>query len=591
MTMELDAEMRFSAPIAATVKAVARIRAEGHRVIFISDTYFSHAFVMGLLEQAGVEVMAADLYVSSVHRQTKDRGGLYRLVQQELGRIPVSHLGDNAHADVERARQYGWVPRHFTRGAPTAHERSMMSLTGPSRAVLSAVAGSARTSRLERYHEDPRLDTIRAVAAGVAGPLLTAFVMWVLEESRRQGIRRLYFCARDGQVLFRLAPHCAAILGIGIEFRYIYASRQAWHLPSIGVVDSKVLNWLFDAPDGKSLRDILRRVDLVPEDCRQVLESLGFSPVEWDNPLDSGGLSRLIAAVQKANLQDLIVEKARRARELVLEYLRDEAMLDADVPFAMVDIGWNGRLQRSLSKILAYSTHGKAPVRGFYFALSDCPPVEDNNHFHAFIARSDAGELTRCVHAQRYLVEVFFYADHPSLLGFERSAGGRVVPRFSAADHTDIAAIQCQQDGIEGFAHRLKNASLALEFAGLARGGAELERLRGDIMQATKLAGARGFIRTSSRPTDAESRAYGTFVNDYWGFGEMAPPLRFMASLRCLFSRPNSLLSRTVWLEGSITRGSPLFIRAPLLMLATCRHIIAEYVRNRLIRLRRSRGR
>ena len=43
------------------------------------------------------------------------------------------------------------------------------------------------------------------VGSSLAGPILYPYVKWVLKESIRQGIDRLYFVSRDGWILWQMA--------------------------------------------------------------------------------------------------------------------------------------------------------------------------------------------------------------------------------------------------------------------------------------------------------------------------------------------------------------------------------------------------
>src|ERR1039457_125532 len=58
--------------------------------------------------------------------------------------------------------------------------------------------------------------------AGVAAPALVGFVLWIQEQSRQRGLRRLRFLSRDGQVLYELTRRLASVLGTGLVLEYVY---------------------------------------------------------------------------------------------------------------------------------------------------------------------------------------------------------------------------------------------------------------------------------------------------------------------------------------------------------------------------------
>ena len=70
-----------------------------------------------------------------------------------------------------------------------------------------------------------------------------------------------------------------------IDCRYLYVSRQSLRLPSLVEIDDDALTWLAGDTQGKSLRTILERVELVPEENAAELERLGFTAENWDQPI------------------------------------------------------------------------------------------------------------------------------------------------------------------------------------------------------------------------------------------------------------------------------------------------------------------
>jgi hypothetical protein len=103
---------------------------------------------------------------------------------------------------------------------------SVLEGGGPGGVRLAAAAAIVRQEVQARSARD---GAIRDVSAGVAGPFLTAYVLWLLFDAQARGIERLYFLSRDGEVLLGLADILAPRLGITIERRYLYASRRAWN--------------------------------------------------------------------------------------------------------------------------------------------------------------------------------------------------------------------------------------------------------------------------------------------------------------------------------------------------------------------------
>jgi hypothetical protein len=90
------------------------------------------------------------------------------------------------------------------------------------------LAAAATAAGAEHRFEDPHLRAVDEVGRWVAAPLLVPYVLWLLSDARERGLGRLYFVARDGQVLLAIARRLAPRVGFDGELRYLYGSRRSW---------------------------------------------------------------------------------------------------------------------------------------------------------------------------------------------------------------------------------------------------------------------------------------------------------------------------------------------------------------------------
>jgi hypothetical protein len=203
----------------------------------------------------------------------------------------------------------------------------------------------------------------------VIAPVFFGFVHWTLQEAKRQGIRRLYFMARDGQILGKIAQIICRKWGYDIDCQYFYGSRQAFHFPSIQQIGETEQEWLFDKPPFFSVRSSCDRVNIQPEQIADALTRHGLSAQMWDKNLTEQEFTALKAAFQDREIIDRIVDLAAIYREKAIGYFQQSGIGDG-TSFAIVDSGWTGRSQRSLSQILAIANlYPDGGVPGFYFGL------------------------------------------------------------------------------------------------------------------------------------------------------------------------------------------------------------------------------
>lgn len=278
-------------------------------------------------------------------------------------------------------------------------------------------------SQLTRQNHPAATDREKALvnaAAGVAGPVLTSYVHWVLCRAREQGLHKLYFVSREGQILLRIAQRLNHELKIPIELRYLYGGRQAWHLPGTFDFAEDEMQWLFYAPHYLTPRSLFERLQIRPEEIAQVLERAGFKRGQWNSNLTKTQIIRLQEVVLSLELRRILLEKAAIARKVLSAYLKQEGVFDL-VPWGLVDLGWLGRMQNSLGKVL--KCEGALMPAGFYFALWPQAYRDTFGEKHAYYCdgRKNDGPNRLSVPVVTWL-EIFAAADHGVVMGYEKRA-------------------------------------------------------------------------------------------------------------------------------------------------------------------------
>ncbi|MEZ5740674.1 MAG: hypothetical protein R3E68_15275 [Burkholderiaceae bacterium] len=237
--------------------------------------------------------------------------------------------------------------------------------------MAASLAGAGRLTRLSMTTDDEHQRALTDVTAGVAAPLLIGFLLWVLKNAQRNGVSRLYFIARDGQVLIRMAQVLVDRLGLKIELRYLYGSRLAWVFPAAGKVTIPVLDALvpLDGSDGRqhfTLTQFFGRFGVTCEAALLALLQTLFAARGWDDDLAHDELVML----RSMALQHPLPERAADAQALatrvdVLDYLRQEGFGDQE-SIGIVDLGTGATLYRALARLLD-SASLPLPA-GYYFA-------------------------------------------------------------------------------------------------------------------------------------------------------------------------------------------------------------------------------
>lgn len=408
---ETALEHRLSRPVPAGLALVAEVRPG--RVAFLSDTPLPTEEVIGLLSRAGAWQEGDVCLCSSECGSSKADGTLFLRAAKELGTAGsrLTHHGDHPRSDIRNGRLSGWKVRHLPEASLNRYEHILERHRTATGGLGSVMAGASRIARTGRPSTDGRDAALASVAAGVMAPTLTAWVLWIIRRAEEQGCRRIYYMSRDGQVLVDIARRLEAKLATGIEHRYLYGGRLA--STSLRSLDASFS--LHDLSDEEI-------AELLPEHLRD--------PDSWDRLLygDQPELRRLL---ETKRAQELLAAGTERARQRLIRYLRQEGW-DEEGAYALVDVGWRGRIPAALASTLS-DTDVSMPDLLLYFGLErgarDRMPGALASHLQAyFFDRSrDEGYLAQ-VPGMQLLIEMFCVADHAPVTGYRTTPEGRVEP-------------------------------------------------------------------------------------------------------------------------------------------------------------------
>jgi FMN phosphatase YigB (HAD superfamily) len=522
--LEVEVEEAAIRPVAAMVAQLGRIQAGGAEVALLSDTYLDHPALLRLLRRAGIAVPPDRVFASSALDATKRTGRMFATVAERLGVAPgaIVHRGDHPTSDLAVPRLAGVRAELCTEAAPTRHEHALYAGAGGHPPLLrSLVAGAARAARLSVEPRQAHEHVLWSVGATVAGPLLAGFVLWVLCRARAAEATRVHFVARDGQVLKQIAETLLPRLGWPIECRYLLGSRQAWHLPALDGLDEVALSWIVEGAGQEKLRSVLARAELAPEPLAGALARHGLDGAgQLDQP---PGRERLRALLADAEVGEALRAASLRRRATALGYLRQEGVIGG--PSAMiVDIGWHGRLQRSLRRLVELGAEDGATTKlsGLYLALRSRPAGFEPSEMQAFI--EDPAFLRSL---NPVLFEIFCAADHGTVRGYRGAADGRYEGVLAEAEDRRVLdwGLRSLHGGILAFARELGEA---MALADEARPEAWLGPLRSG--------GIAAYDAFRREPDAAEAEAFGSFphadgqAHDAWG--ECAPRINSLQQLR-----------------------------------------------------------
>jgi FMN phosphatase YigB (HAD superfamily) len=499
--LALEEEVLRPAPPAAELLAAASYG--GVPVVFVSDTYFPASFVQRQLERHRLWPQGARCFSSSDAEASKESGKLFERVAGERGvdSSRILHIGDNLACDVRAAERAGVRALWLSEGQLNRYEQRLTEARWETSGLAAALAGASRVARMHVKAGDAHAVALRDVAAGVAGPVLIGYVLWLLQRARDLRLTRLYFVARDGQVLAELASALVERLGWDTEIRYLYASRRSVNLASVFDASAAEVEWVVRKAERISLGAALDRLDLKASDIADELAAAGLAGCDESTLVTDDVRAALRAAIGSGPLRDLVLAKARSRREVVTEYLCQEGLFDG-TRYGIVDIGGVGSQARALHALCLRG--GQDAPRFFFVGLDAHPDPEERRVARDAVWLEDSEcylfdqQREQGIAPFRGLitsVQLFCAADHGTVAGYQRRSR-RVEPVLKTHRDEHVAAwgLPLVRETLREFV-----CHLVLD--------EELVDLRADLRGALCDV-VREFAR---RPTAEEARAWGAF--------------------------------------------------------------------------------
>lgn len=377
----------------------------------VSDTFYTKAQLEALLERCGFTAYT-DILASCEYRTGKTQR-LFERLQEKIPGKTCLHIGDSADADVESAERKGLTACQLYSGLELFEKAGYLGIWEKIDSLSGRIQAGMLLAKLFNspfQFEEPgcrlHVDTAYDVGYLFFGPVISGFVIWLYRQIQEQGLKNIWFGARDGYLIKKLYEQ------IDPDMNSVYFLTSRFAAIRAGVENEEDIRYVEELRFSGSLREQLReRFGICVED-------------------DEGRLSLL-------DYKEEIFQAAAVNRKNYQKYLTTLNTEDGDIAF--FDFVARGTVQAYVQRLT--DRH----LRGFYFWQPDVKYVRelglDVQTFYA--PEEDAVE-------QSYLaLEPVLMSPQPSVAGFDE--GGAAV--FSRENRTerDLRCVQRVQDGISDY--------------------------------------------------------------------------------------------------------------------------------------------
>lgn len=433
--LEEHMELHLVAPRPEGVELFNHAMRSGKRVVLVSDMFLPRSVVARMLAENGITGYQA-LYLSSDIGVRKDTGELYRLLleQEKIAPGELLMVGDNEHSDVQIPIDLGIQVCHVLRPVEIARglhrfapivEWARTEGSLDEHLVLGLVA-----TRLFQSVFYEKFDPAILIPGGpenigyaIIGPVTLSFCLWLMNQAKSDGIEKLYFLAREGQLLKEVYDRVARHVEDAIPSEYLVLSRRAVTVAMIESFDDICRIARASAYFPNELKAFIRyRYGVLLDDndvkelCRKGLWKAGkFVEV-------SGDISHLKPVLEE--LAEKIFARSRAEIPGLTAYLNGLGLNDASSA-AVVDVGYSGTIQGMISRFL------KKPIHGYYMLTSAKSRKIYERHgafAHGYYGSQITGDDSNVspLWKRSFELEMFLSSDDPQVICYDLCNDGQL---------------------------------------------------------------------------------------------------------------------------------------------------------------------
>ena len=435
------------------------LKQQDKKILLISDMYLPSGIIRRLVADKGLEHYFDDIVSSADTFRAKASGTAYPLVKEkhELDDKRWLHIGDNAFSDGLRADEFGIDA--FVIDDLGEKKRKNLAKRYQFYAKRQNLWKGRYVQQLMLPLEGENIERSELYADGYQffAYLFGYAITQLKERADLLGIKKIYFCAREGWMLKRCWEIMAPILWPedvdDYELHYLYVSRLSLAQASRANAGLS----LFDAENAlrpthnRDFTDIARVYGLDIDALLPFLQRYDLA-IDEDLSADTRSMEsfkKLIALCDDDEFNQCVKRLGKPHADALHCYL-DEINFFNDQRVAIIDIGWLSTIQHYLVSAID-DRQDKPIINGFLVST-------DNAKFYGETAYSetqglvfDTGEFSSIpwlVTTCKDVFEEITRAEHTTLLSYEPEKEKGYQLRFR--DENDASA-QAEREQFEHY--------------------------------------------------------------------------------------------------------------------------------------------
>jgi predicted HAD superfamily hydrolase len=543
--VELEVEKKNLIPVKKHLDKVLEHLESKQAVYVLSDMYLPASFLSEVLCAHNDTFKSISVFVSNELGKTKSTGSLYKEVFKLVPEKRLKqHTGDNLTSDF-------FVPRSLGVGGVWAQEalldKNELTLVEDVDLIfIDQVVGKWRELRITDY------DSKAYLGFKYITSIFFGFVYETLLTLESRSVEKLFFLARDGQILKSIADIIIKQLGLKIRSEYVYISRRALLLPALFETNDEYWAKIFLKTPGVTFATILSRLQVTLE---EYISIGGQKPSDVDKILSKEEMDHLERSLRTwKSLKELILGKASQAREHAYAYFEKLGFLEGETVH-ICDVGWSGSIQDGLYRLFS-KRKPQFKLEGWYWGVRKNTKYSSRSNVkNSYMYYSDH---LRPITDIEVFIEMLAQADHGQTLKY--GPEGFVLAKVN--ELTSKWELPKMHKGVED------GASYLLSIMDRKDSFYEFKRLALGVIQEFKTPSKYFANILGSIPYSVEE--------DDSNIKEIAPHITLTKLLQIYFSKNSIFLNYSRWMEGSIVRSFGEVTASLLLNVLSMRKVLMD---------------
>lgn len=405
------------------------------KIIIQSDMYLSSDIIKDILRVNNIRYDY--LAVSSELNMTKKSGTMYRDTVEKINCLPkeILHFGDSLKSDILMARKNGInsvrIKKYYE---PNFHKNDMS-------AEEYDFLLNLKVNKPDSFYEK--------MGFQIMGPFYFGYSMWLNSEIKKEGIKKVFFLSRDGYIMqkaFRM------IKDEDIEDDYLYVSRNSLIIPALFYCSE--FDQVIELTNISVLKSInvslfLKKIGLDPDDCKDELDRVGLS--ESDNICGSEIVNNTKIYTLFKLVKDKMLYHSKQQLEELKGYLIKKEFRGE---VAIVDIGWQGTMQKALN-IIVKACNIDVDITGYYIGIKRNALDFYHGKMHGYCFEPTNSKLENTFFSFGGLIEYFYSNNEGSVKEYQRNAPVLEINEYANTEYLEIMSL-IQKGGLKYVSEAVK---------------------------------------------------------------------------------------------------------------------------------------